>query len=148
MSEREHILQTIKACLREMSGPPVVTRSLRKAASSAEMPSVTLIDLGDTVDEQSIGPFVTRTAHIGLSITYHGSSEERAPEELASFEDQIRQMMLGDELRQAIGTSVRACLYETKASELSYPRETSGRIVRREIYFDVMYGADLRPLSP
>ncbi|MFH1114794.1 MAG: hypothetical protein V1792_12840 [Pseudomonadota bacterium] len=144
MSGRERILQAIKAGLRDLPGPPVISRSLRKAASVGEMPSVTLIDLGDDVDDRSIGPVVTRTAHVGLSVTYHGTSEEKAPEELASFEDEIRRTMLGEELRQAIGTDLSACLYETKVSGLSYPRETSGRIVRREIYFDVMYAHDVR----
>jgi len=146
MSERERILQTIKAHLREVAGIAVVTRSLRKAASINEMPSVTLIDLGDKVDGQSIGPFVTRTTHIGLSILYHGSSEEKAPEELASFQDDVRQVMFSDELRQAIGSSVKACFYETGVSELSYPRDTSGKIVGQKISFDVIYVADIRSL--
>ncbi len=144
MSEHEQILQKIKARLRQVPGIAIVTRSLRKASSINEMPSVTLIDLGDKVDEQSIGPLVTRTTHIGLSIVFQGSSEEKAPEEIAAFEDDIRRAMLGDELRQAIGSTVRACFYETSVSEISYPRETSGRIVQQEICFDVVYAADFR----
>ncbi|MDQ7785750.1 MAG: hypothetical protein RDU20_22910 [Desulfomonilaceae bacterium] len=143
MSERERILHTIKAHLREIPGMAVVTRSLRKAASVNEMPSVALIDLGDKTVGEPFGPLVTKLARIKLSVVYHGTSEEKAPEEIGSFSDDIRGVMLGDELRHAIGTTVRACLYETSVSEIFYPRETSGKIVRQEIDFEVMYVADL-----
>lgn len=144
MAARDTILTTIREKLRETPGVTVVTRSLRKAFAINEMPSVTLMDLGDTVDEKPSGPAMERTTHIRLSILYHGSTEEKAPEELGLLADEVRGVMVSTELAQALDPNLRARVFEIDVSELSCPKETSARIVEQQISFDILYVVDAR----
>ena len=108
------------------------------------MPSVTIIDLGDMVDEVPTGPAIARTTKVALAILHQGSSEEKAPDELAAFADEVRSVMAGTGLRQALDPAINARIFEQSVSEMQYPKKTSAGIVGRQILFHILYVTDAR----
>lgn len=145
--EREHILQYIRAILRERLGPSVlVTRNTRKAATIKELPSVFIVDNGDDVLQADSGPVAKRRMRIDIESVYQGSTEERAPEEIAQFQLQIRRALYGEDCSRVVGTTYTGSIYETETSGLEVPQTMGPRTAAQRISFDVVYLEDIRRL--
>ena len=147
MVEREHILEYLRSTLKESLGASVtVTRNLRKAASVTNVPAVFLVDGGDEVMERASGPISKKRMHLGISTFFQGSTEENAAAELAEFEKEILKALYGEQITRNVGTTYVGSLYQTKLSELSFPEDTSPRVVNRKMSFEILFVEDIRRL--
>lgn len=145
--EREHILQYIRTVLKERLGAPVVvTRNLRKAATIKELPAVFVVDNGDDVLEADAGPIAKRRMRIDIESVFQGSTEEKAPEEFAQFQLEIRRALYGEECKRIVGTTYTGSIYETGMSGIELPKTMGPRAAAQRISFDVLYLEDVRRL--
>jgi hypothetical protein len=140
-------LQYIKSVLKENLGASVVvTRNKNKAVRSEDLPSVHIVDQGERVLEQPSGPIVKKRMNIMLTSTFRGSTEEKAPMELAEFQRDVVKALYGQDLSQTVGTTYKGSLYEIQSSEIYVPDEGSPNVVSQHIEFEVLYLQDRRLL--
>jgi hypothetical protein len=145
--EREHILQYIRAVLKEHLGASVVvTRNIRKAATIKELPAVFIIDNGDEVLEMDGGPIAKRRMRIDIESVFQGSCEEKTPEEFAQFQIEIRKALYGPECGRTVGTTFTGSIYETGISGIELPQTMGPRAAAQKTGFDVLYLEDIRRL--
>jgi NADPH:quinone reductase-like Zn-dependent oxidoreductase len=146
MKEREHILQSLKETLRHIPAVAVVTRNRRKASTLREMVALCIMDMGDEVAEDTTGPIVKRRMRVGVDMVFQGTTEEKAPQEIAALQDDIRRAVYGPTLSRTIGTTYKGHIFESGISALDFPRDASAKLVSQEIQFEVLYVQDLRRL--
>lgn len=145
MIERESILNDIVIRLQDIDAVKLVTRNFRKTASLAEFPSIFIVDLGDTVDESSSRNSVNnkRRFKIGIVSIIQGSSEESAPQEIASFQSQVKKKIYQNNM--TVGTTYRGSIHETDTSVLTFP-PIGNNTVAQAIEFEILYAEDIRRL--
>lgn len=143
MIEREEIISELMARLGTVTGLVLATRNWRKHATIDRFPAVFVIERPDEVveDRGRPTPLYRRDWRISLITVLSGSTEEKAPSELAEFQKLVKEAIYKDQKRKI----VNAALSEVHTSQVVFPK-IGNNAVAQEIVLKVNYIEDVSRL--
>lgn len=143
MIERELIITELLTRLRAIDGVSLVTRNWRKHATLDKFPAVFVLERPDEVEEDRgrPTPLYRREWKISLVTVYSGTTEEKAPSELAEFQKIVKKAIYKDQKRKI----VNAALSEGHTSQVVFPK-IGNNAVAQEMVFKINYIEDVSRL--